>query len=210
MTTRSYPDARAELGEQFEKWGSFILANLLWAVLSIPLVTMPAATAGLFAVMSARARGKQPDLFPTFLGGMKRLWLKATLLMGINLAAGALVAVNLIVLPQIGGRDPIAYLSGSATLFGGLALLLVNLYAWPLLGLTDVPFKRLLTYAAAMAFAHPLWSLGVLLLTILPVAVSLLLPQGIFLIATASACALIACAGTWRVIRRRLPETDFA
>lgn len=209
MGTQSFSDARAELGEQFEKWGSFVLANLLWAILSLPLVTLPAATAGLFAVMAARARGKQPDLFPAFLGGMRRLWLKATVLMGVNILAGGLVGLNLVILPQMGRNDPIAFLSGSVTLFGCLALLLLNLYAWPLLALTDVPLKRTLTVALALAFAHPLWSLGVLAAALAPVLASLLLPQAIFLIATASASALIACTGTWRVIRQHVPEGEF-
>ncbi len=35
-----------------EKAGTFILANIFWVRLSIRLITLPAATAGLFATMS--------------------------------------------------------------------------------------------------------------------------------------------------------------
>ncbi|HEX2907050.1 MAG TPA: YesL family protein, partial [Phototrophicaceae bacterium] len=61
--------------EHLDKWSMFILANLLWALLSIPLITFPAATAGLFATMSRWVRGKPPELFQEFFGGMRRYWL---------------------------------------------------------------------------------------------------------------------------------------
>lgn len=201
---------RAELAEQAEKWATFVLANMLWAIVSIPLVTLPAATAGLFAVMSARARGRQPDLLATFFCAMRRLWLKATLLAGINLLAGGLIALNLAILPRMDMTgDPFAFMARSVTLFMVVALLMVNLYAWPLLALLEtMPLGRLLKSALQLAFAHPFWSMGVLVAAALPVLLSLLLPRGAFVIFTASAVAWIVCRGTWRVIRRHLPEAD--
>ena len=55
---------RAELAEHAEKWGTFVLANILWAILSIPLITMPAATAAACGGLSgpdgsSAARGQQ-------------------------------------------------------------------------------------------------------------------------------------------------------
>ncbi|MBK8027489.1 MAG: YesL family protein [Chloroflexi bacterium] len=200
---------RAELAEHAEKWSTFVLANVLWAILSIPLVTLPAATAGLFAFMSERARGRQPDFFRTFMGGMRQHWRKATLLALIDLGVGGLVVANALILPSMDlGADPIAFLARSVTFFVALAALLINLYAWTLLVLLDsLTLRQILASSASLAFAHPVWSMIVLIVTALPVIISLFLPQGIFVLATVSASTLIACAGTWRAIRQHLsPE----
>lgn len=197
---------RAELAEQAERYASFILANLLWALVSIPLVTLPAATAGLFAVMLRRVRGTGGDLLPTFFGAARRHGLKATLLMLLNLLGGGLVAANLAIFPLMDlTTDPLAFLARSVTLFVALALLLLNLYVWPLLVLLEnASLKTLLENALRLMFAHLLWSLLVLLLVAVIVAVSLLLPRGVLVLATASAVAWVTSWGAWRVIRQHL------
>ena len=63
MALRQFVSAedRDEISGQLEKWASFMLANLLWALFSLPLVTLPAATAGLFAVMSRLVQQRQRE-----------------------------------------------------------------------------------------------------------------------------------------------------
>lgn len=208
MATRRYSVAEehGEIREQFDRWGTFLLANVLWAICSLPLVTLPAATAGLFAVMSARARGSSANFLPIFFGAARRLWWKATLLMLIDAAFGGWVALNLSILPAMGASNPAALFSMSVTLFAGIMLVLANLYAWSLLVLVDLPFKGLVSAAIQLVFSYPLWSLGVLIAAALPVGIGLILPQGVFVFAVASICAWIITAGTWRVIRKHVSE----
>lgn len=210
MTVKSYSyaDERRELRDQFDRWGTFLLANVLWAICSLPIVTLPAATAGLFAVLSARARGESADLFPTFFGAARRLWFKATILIVIDAVFGGWVALNLTILPRMGIDQPAALLSLSFTIFAGAALALANLYAWSLLVLVDLPPRALIGGALRLAFSYPLRSFGVLIAAALPVGVGLLLPQGVFVFAVLSACAWIITAGTWGVIRRHVDETQ--
>ncbi len=201
---------RAELAEQAEKWGAFILANILWAILSIPLITMPAATAGLFNYMSARVRGLQPDFFRVFFEGIRLHWRKATVIGLIDVLVGGLIVLNTSIFPYMDVQsDPIAFLSRSVTIFAALALLLINLYAWSLMVLLQsLTIRQILVNAAVLVVTHPLWSIVVLIASALPVVISLFLPRGIFVIVTASACALITCMGTWRVIRQHLTPTQ--
>lgn len=201
-------DERAELAEHVESYATFVLANLLWAIASIPLVTLPAATAGLFAVMHHRVNGEPPDTIATFLGAMRTHWRKATLLAALDLLGGALVAVNLLIFPLMDlNADPLAFVARSVTLFAALALLLFNVYAWPLLVTFDaMPFTELVTSAARLALVHPLWSLGVVLVVAVIVGVSLLLPRGVFALATAAACALIVTWAARRIIRQHTPD----
>jgi uncharacterized membrane protein YesL len=190
--------------EQVDKWGVFVLVNLLWVVLSIPLITMPAATAGLFAVMTRWSRGENPELFQTFFSAMRRYAVKATLLMALNLAAGGLIVLNLTILPFMSGSDPIAFLARSVTLFAGIMLILVNFYVWALLVQIDMPLQQLITVSIRFVFMYPVWTLGILLAAVLPILISWILPQAVFLLVTVSAIAWIICRGTWHVIRQHL------
>lgn len=198
----------ADLFEQVDRWGSFILANLLWCVFAVPIVTLPAATAALFAVMSLRTRGKQPIVLQVFFDAMRRLWLKATLIALLDVVVGGLLMLNLAIFPLMDMSQPVAFLSRSVTLFAAIGLVMVNLYLWSLLVIVEMSFKALVANAFKLAFAYPVWSFGILVVAALPVGISLLLPRGIFLFVTASAFVLIITTGTWRILRRLLPEEE--
>src|SRR5947207_2826244 len=102
--------------EQAEKWANFVLANLLWSVFALPIITLPAATAGLFTVMSQRVRGQQTELFQEFFGAMRRLWRKATIIALLNLLLAGLLFINLSIFRLMNTLDLMAFLSRSVTI----------------------------------------------------------------------------------------------
>lgn len=209
MTARPRPtprDDRAELAAHIESWTTFILSNIVWFIVSIPLVTMPAATVGLFAYLSARVRGRQPDFFRTYFGAVRHHWRKAMVIGVIDFVIGGLIVLNLSIFPRMDmTADPFAFVARSVTVFVAAAALMLNLYVWSLMVLLeDASLKTLVENAAALVFTHPLWSVSVLIASTLPTLISLLLPQGIFALVTVSLTVLIATMGTWRVIRQHL------
>jgi uncharacterized membrane protein YesL len=211
MTTRRLDtprNERAELAEHVESYAGFVLANLLWALASLPLVTLPAATAGLFAVMLARVRGEPGSTIHTFIEGMQQHWRRATTLILLNLLGGGLVALNAVIFPMMDlSTDPLAFVARSVTLFAALALVVMNVYAWPLLVLFEsMSLKTVLASSARLALTHPLMSLGLAVTAVVIVGVSLLLPRGVFALATASGVALVVSFGAWRVIRGHVVE----
>ncbi len=194
--------------EDAEKWAGFILANLLWVLFALPVITIPAATAGAFAVLSEQNRGKQPQPFVRFFAAMRRLWRRATLIALVDLAVGAFITANLVIVGLMNPFDIMAILARSVSLFVGLALLLVNLYVWSLMVISDMPLRPLIEMSARLMFAHPLWSLGVLAEAVVPVAISFVLPRAFFLIVTISTCIFLINRGTWPIIRKHIPEAD--
>ena len=192
--------------EIVEVVGTFVMANLLWVVASIPVVTMPAATAGLFAVFVPWVRGQSVEPLAAFFGGMRRHWRKATVVALIDLAIGAFVTLNLLILRQMGLGQILALLSLSLTVTMAVLALGVNVYAWPLLILQDLPVRNLLQNALKLALVHPGWTILVLAAAAVPLLLSLFLPQAVFLTLSFSTSALITTWGAWRVIRRYLGE----
>ena len=199
---------RAVFSEIVEVVSTFVIANLLWVVASMPVVTIPAATAGLFAVFVPWVRGQSVEPLAAFFGGMRRHWYKGTAVALIDLAIGAFVTLNLLILRQMDLGQILAALSlGLTVLVAGLALA-VNVYAWPLLILQDLPLRDVLQNALKLALAHPGWTVLVLATAVVPLLLSLFLPQAVFLTVSFSTSALITTWGAWRVIRRYLNEPE--
>ena len=200
----------AEMIGWADRAGTFILANLLWVLISLPLITMPFATAGLFSALAPWGRGKSTEFFRDFYGGIRDHWRHAMLIGLIDLLVGSLIALNFSIFRMMDMSGIIAILSQSVTFFATLVLLSVNLYLWPLLVTFDLPFRELLETAVKLVFAHPFASIGMLLVTLAIVLVSSLLPQMFLLLGSISACALFISWGVWRVVRGHIAEDERA
>ena len=55
-----------------DKATTFILVNMLWMVLAALIITLPLATAGLFATLTPWVRGQTSEPFRDFFGAMRR------------------------------------------------------------------------------------------------------------------------------------------
>jgi uncharacterized membrane protein YesL len=200
-----------EFFDRLDKAATFVIANLLWVALSIPLITLPAATAGLFTTMSPWVRGKPAEVFRDFFSGMRRNWLKASVVGLMDALIGGLVALNFAIFPLMNMAQPLTLLSQSVTLFVALTAVMVNLYLWPLMATLELPFRQLLDTAIRLVFIHPAWSFALLALAGLVASVSLFFLPSLFLLTvTFSGFALLVNWGAWRVIRRYVPEDELA
>jgi uncharacterized membrane protein YesL len=188
---------------------TFVLLNMLWLFCSLPIITMPAATAALFATIAPWGRGQSPsEPLANFFVAMKQYGLRATAVFLLNLLIAGAVILNLLILRQMGIGQIIATMALIVTVLVALVLVLANIYLWPLLVTLDSSLPDLLKNALKLALAHPIWGVFVAGTAVIPLLVSLLLPQAFFIAITFAATALIIYAGAWRVIRRYLDEKE--
>ncbi len=199
-----------DLSDLLDRVSGFALANLLWVLLSLPIVTLPAATAGLFAATSPWARGKTGDLFRDFFDGMRQCWFKSTVVVVLDLAVGGLVAINLTIFRMMNLSQPLTVMSQSAMLCVALLIVMVNLYIWPLMVLFNMPLNQLFLASLQMVFAYPWRSLLLLLAGLVPLLLGLVLPAAVMIIVSVSASALLINWGAWRVIRLFIAAEDLA
>lgn len=196
------------LSEQVERWSTFILVNVLWALLAVPLVTLPAATAGLVKVMLVWVRGGSPDLGRDFFAVMRAHWRGSTLLMVGNVLVGGLLLVNLSIFPHMDlASDPIAFVSRSLTVFGLIMLGMVNIYAWPLLVSVDLPVLQVVKISFSWVMLRPFWSVGVLAAALVPLLLGALLPAFILVFFATGCTAWAATWGAWQVMRRFVTDS---
>jgi uncharacterized membrane protein YesL len=190
---------------------TFVTANILWILTSVPVVTMPMATAGLFAVLVPRVRGQKPEAFAAFFDGVRRYWRQSTLFFVLDGLLGGLVVANVLIIPRMGAPSLLVVLSGAVTLLVGLIAVLVNLYFWPLLVTVVLPLRTLIVMSFRLAMGHLLWSLLIAAGVGGAVILSLALPGFVTVIVAFAGGALWISWGAWRIIARYLqtePGTD--
>lgn len=196
------PNLTPEPGSFFDRILTFVLANLMFFLFAVLIIPMPAATAGLFAVLAPLVRGRDAEIFATFFGTMRRQWRKSTLIVLADVAIAALLALNF---SMLGVMDLPAFLGGalrSIYIFVSVAVLLANLYMWPLLVLFDLDLRRLATVSLRLAFTHAVWSFFTLLMALLPLIFVFIAPPLISAVVVFSTSVLIINWGTWRVIKQ--------
>jgi len=165
------------------------------------VITIPAATAGLYAVAREATTGLDYNLLSVFWEGFRGRWRRATLLWLLDAGVTAMLLYDAWFFLSIPGWMQV--LTGIA-LSLLLILLLVNLYAWPLLIATDWGLGRLLKLSLMLAGVHLFRSLGVALLVIALGAAGLQLPL-LLPVALPGAVALLSTYNAARVLRRYLP-----
>lgn len=97
-----------------------IWANILWVLFSLPLVTLPAASVGLYAVLEDMFRKGYGDVWPTFIREFKESFLQRTL-----------ITTMLVLFPAVGWM--LGSSMGELTAYGLCAVLLVAvlmIHAW--------------------------------------------------------------------------------
>ena len=204
------PSLMPEPGSLLDRILTVMLANVLWFVFAVLIITLPAATAGLFAVMAPLARNRDAEIFATFFGTMRRQWLKSTVIFLADVVIGALLVVNYQVMDALEAGRITLSLFRSVYVFVGLATLMVNLYLWPLLVLFDLRLRRLVSVSVRLAFGHPLWSLLSLGVTLLPFALAMALPILFSVLIVISVVVLLANWFAWQVIKQYATSEELA
>ncbi len=157
---RSFPVRKAWLDE-LDHWSTPLMANVLWALGSALVVTIPLALVGLLGVVFRWATHREPQVFAVFFGTIRRTWYKAYLAAALDLVVGGLVLINLRIFEFMDMSAIFAFVSRSVTLSVAILLVLVNIYLWVLIAVWDAPFQRLLKLSIQLVFAQPLWSVGI-------------------------------------------------
>jgi uncharacterized membrane protein YesL len=139
---------------------------------------------------------------------MRQYWRKASLVGVVDALIGILVVVNFLAFRVMDMSNPIAVLSRSITLFVALIAIMVNLYLWPMMVSFDMPLRQLAANSIRLVFVHPLWSLFMVIVALMPLVASLVLPAVLVIFATFSTLALLVSKAAWRVIRRYMPEEE--
>ncbi len=198
-----------EPGSPLDKVATFLMGNIIWFMLAAFILPLPAATAGLIATFAPWARGHDTEIFRTFFGAMRKHGFKSTVIVIIDLIILYLVVFNFQVINTM-PQSPILWPLRSGNLFVALTLFMMNIYLWPLMVLFRLPLRRLVILSSQMSFAHPLWTMLVLLILLAVVIVALIVPPIVSVLTVFALISLVVNWGAWRVIKRYATQEEIA
>jgi uncharacterized membrane protein YesL len=184
-----------------------ILLNLVWFIISLPIITLIPATGGLFYATHKLAHGHSAD-WHTLLEGFRLYFWQSWVIGLVNVILIAIFATNFLFYSFAD--------SGLAVWIRGMVIVLalfwlaVQIYLFPLLMEQEHPHLRLaLRNSLVIILKRPLFTLGMTLgIAFLLIGTTLMIqPAWIFI--TASACAFFANQATVSSITRiRVKEAN--
>jgi uncharacterized membrane protein YesL len=118
------------LQDSFDSMAELVIVNVLWVLLTIPVLTAPGALAGAYYMTNLIAHRK-PVTWRTFFEGFRQFFWLSWLWVLANILAGFIVYSNFKFYEQFNGSW-VAYLQGFA-LGAGLLWLVLQIYVFPLL-----------------------------------------------------------------------------
>ena len=201
----AYRERYPRLADFVDGVSTIILANLLWILLSAPVITLPAATAGLFAATAPWSRGQTSNLLSDFFGAMRRHWRTSTAVCALDLVIAGIIYVDVMFLTS---ADTLwAWIALTVVVLAGEVALMANLYLWPLLVTSDMSLRALLGTSVRLALGRPIRSVFLTIVALLPFALTWVQPF-LLLVATFSTCTLLINWGAGKVIQQHLQERE--
>ena len=201
--------AKTHWRDELDVWATPILANMLWVLFCIPVITVPLAFTGLFGVMYRWADDGDTQVFTNFFGTIRKTWHKAYPLFALDVMLGSFLYFNLLMFQVMDMGNALAFLSRSATLFVVAIFVATNIVAWVLVATWDVSLKRIIDFSVRLVFAQPIRVGAITIAFVFPFLVSPMLPVAVFVVATGAVAAYIACQGTRSVVGKHLTDAEF-
>lgn len=140
-----------------------ILLNILWVLFSLPLVTVGASTAALYSVMMKIVANEEGYIIRGFLNAFRRNLKQSTVVWLMLLAAGAVLAADVMILGSFTGMPAKAGL----VLLGAVAFIYLTelIFVFPLIARFENTTFRTIKNAVLIPFARLGFMLPVMFLT---------------------------------------------
>ena len=129
-----------------------ILLNILWVLFSLPLVTVGASTAALYSVMMKIVANEEGYIIRGFLDAFRRNLKQSTVVWLMLLAAGAVLAADVMILGSFTGMPAKAGL----VLLGAVAFIYLTelIFVFPLIARFENTTFRTIKNAVLIPFAR--------------------------------------------------------
>lgn len=152
--------------------GDLIIANILWMITSLPVITLGASTAALYSVMRTPGQHRySASVFKNYFHAFRKNLKQGTVTLLLLFLPAAVIMVNLFLL--LGGM-----LDDSVVRYVICAVpVIIFIFAWgyifPLMACFENSVRKTITNALVLSIAHLPTTLLVTVMNLLPVAVFL-------------------------------------
>jgi uncharacterized membrane protein YesL len=201
------PAFRRAMWSTYDHIGLLVLANLLWLLLTLPVVTAPAAAAGLFSLCAELAEESEPRL-SSFFRGFRR-WFRPAFKLGLVEAAATVVLwVNIDFYSHLRGGASVPGLILSAVMVWLAAFfLLMHVHLFPLLVGGETRLRTLLRKAALLTLDNLAFTAGIAAQSLALSVLCLVTGAGLVLV-IGSAVAMLLTSGHGELLRKYSDDPD--
>ncbi len=194
------------------KIGDIVLANLLFILCSIPLVTIGPSLTALYHCMLRTVKDNNNGTIKTFFRAFKENFVQSLIIWLLIVAAGFVLITNMLFLMENNGAVSQILLYGSCA---ALALLIIfTLYIFPVIAAFANTLRALSRNAFLLAFIHFPTTLAMAVISLLPMYMTY---QDVKLMPLYACCwfffgfgltAFINSCLLYRFFRKLLPEEE--
>jgi uncharacterized membrane protein len=198
---------KATLADIYYEFGALFVVNVLWVLVSIPIITAPPAFAALVYSTNELARGESINWRTFFEGFKKNLWTGWKWAL-INLVVSGLMLINF----QFYGQFDTGWSPWVRGVMIGMYFTwcLLNMYTMPMLmEQNKKSFRMALRNTAVLYATRPFVLLGVGLLTVAVSALSIIYLLPAFLIILAAICSYLisrVTIDTIKIVNKKVEE----
>ena len=185
----------------YDHVGLMLVANLTWLVLSLGIVTAPAATAGLASLAARIAAGEKVSI-RDLLRGFREHFVPALKIGLFDLAVVVALWVNVDFYSHLSGRAAIpGFLFAGLLIWGAVFWLLLHVHIYPLMVAGERSFRHLLRTSALLTLDNLAFTIGLALQSFMLLMLCIL--TGVGIIALLSALlSLLHATGRRELLRK--------
>ena len=157
---------------------NFLYLNLLWLLCSVPVVTLPAATAAMFGVVREWAKGREPGVTGSFFSLFRDNFRQSTWLGLLWAVIGVVLVMDLMVIRGMG--TPAREALSVVLLLVGFIYLFTSVYLFPVIVNFDARWTEVLRSSLLFSMTGPLMTLACLAVFAAAVIAFLVFPLSVF------------------------------
>jgi uncharacterized membrane protein YesL len=203
------PTFKRFLWNSYDHIGVLVIANLLWLALCLPIITAPAATAGLFH-MARKVADHESLALSDFFQGFRQHFFPALRAGALMLAVAVILWVNVDFYSHLGGRAAIpGMVLASAMVWIGVFALLIHAHLFPLIVSGERGTRAALRKAALLTLDNPGFTIGITVQA-LSVSVLCLITGAGLVLALGSFLAVLLTTGHRELLKKYFPDSDAA
>jgi uncharacterized membrane protein YesL len=203
------PTFKRFLWSSYDHLGLVVLANLLWLALLIPVVTAPAATAGLFH-LGRKIADHEAVGIRDFFEGFRRHFSPALRAGALSLLLAVVLWVNIDFYSHLGGRAAVpGTLLAAVMVWIALFLLLIHAHLFPLIVSGERSTRQAFRKAALLTLDNPGYTIGLTVQAISVAALCVLTGAGLIL-ALGSLLAVLLSTGHRELLKKYFPDSPAA
>jgi uncharacterized membrane protein YesL len=203
------PTFKRFLWNSYDHIGLLVLANLLWLALCLPVITAPAATAGLFH-LARRIANHEPASIRDFFEGFREHFFPALRVGALVLAVAVILWVNVDFYSHLGGRATVpGMLLAAVMIWIGVFAVLIHAHLFPLIVHGERGTRAALRKAALLTLDNPGFTIGITVQALSVSALCVITCAGLVL-ALGSLLAVLLTTGHRELLKKYFPDSEAA